>query len=115
MTSPWKCTGQLQKPAISVMIVKVVLVQRKRLSTNIKSADFYTHPQSLADFHKVIISTTWMSRRMLPLIYLQYYFDSNEHEIRWNEDQKKSKTTFSTQKEIEEYKNLKAKKHFIKF
>lgn len=56
-----------------------------------------------------------MSRRMLPLIYLQYYFDSNEHEIRWNEDQKKLKTTFSTQKEIEEYKNLKAKKHFIKF
>ena len=55
-----------------------------------------------------------MSRRMLPLIYLQYYFDSNEHEISWNEAQRKSETTFPTQKEIE-YKNLKVKKYFIKF
>ena len=51
---------------------------------------------------------------MLPLIYMQCYFDGNEHEISCDETPKRSKTPFSTRKELEEHKCSKGKKAFHK-
>lgn len=51
---------------------------------------------------------------MLPFIYVQYYFGGNKQEINCDETRKRSKTTFSTQKALEENKSLKGKKGFHK-
>ena len=74
----------------------------------------YSH-KVFSDFHKVIISATRNSGKILTLIYMQYYFHGNENEINCDETRKKSKTTFSTRKALEEHKSLKEKKRFIKF
>ena len=57
----------------------------------------YNHKVS-SDFHKVIISATQKSRRKQPLIYAQYYFEGNEHEISCDDTRRGQKQHFRLQR-----------------
>ena len=58
------------------------------------------------DFHKVIILVTHCEQRNLPLVYIQFYFDGNEHDLEpvpcHGNNMKKDKLRHSTNASVRE-------------